>query len=175
MRKRNLILSIISIFLAFALSSFAADFKGTWIVDGTYDIKAKFKKIKKESTNSFTGKQVVINANKTVTIDIGTYNFAGTWKKAGAKKLYFTLDKNKIRSQAQKYINDNYGSYLDNTELEISIKNYQIITTMQTDGSIKGSGTITGKCKVIYKLGPIEKDIGTANFSGALNFTGVKQ
>jgi len=87
MRKRNLILSIISIFLAFALSSFAADFKGTWIVDGTYDIKAKFKKIKKESTNSFTGKQVVINANKTVTIDIETYNFAGTWKKSGAKKV----------------------------------------------------------------------------------------
>lgn len=178
MKKKYLILVSAGIFLTFVLPAYAASFNpvGTWTIGGTYTIEVDYngKEIKK-TTDTFSDKNLIINSDKTATIDIDKYTFQGTWKNTGKKKINFTLDKKVIKKMLSKYLKDNFNDYIKNFDTDISVKKYQVVTQILSDNSMTGNGVIGVKCKITKNAVVTTIDIGTIDFTGTVVFTGVKK
>ena len=175
MRNRTVI--ILLLIGMFNLSNAAAltSFEGKWLTQGSYDVNSLYDGEPLNKTDEFSGKKLILKKNKKAIVKLNDYNIRGTWKQKSDKKFVIYLDKNKIEDIAGDYVNDEYGTILDYTDVNIDVNKNKIIGKMLSDNSIKCRGKIDADADIIFKEFLIEKKLGTVSFNGKLNFTGVKQ
>jgi len=165
------------LFFFFSSSVFAVT-PGAWLISGTYKATAKYKGVKKESTNDFSDKNLTISENgkkRTFKFFVDKYPLNGTWKEK-PDKLNFTINSGNIKNMIQGYLNDNYKSYVDKFDIDIDVKTKTMAVIISPDNTtLTGNGSFNANCNLSLDLGLITKKIGTISFSGTVQFEGVMQ
>jgi len=176
MRKKTVIIWMLLVMFNLSNTSAFAKFYGKWITQGTYGVLSDYGGDTIDNIDEFSGKKLILKKNKKkAVIRLNDYNLRGKWKKRSDKKFVIYLDKNKIEDIADDYVNDEYGSIEDFTDVDIDVNKHKIIGRILSDGSIKCRGKIDVDVDIILKKSFIKTKLGTVDFNGKLNFTGVKQ
>ncbi|MBI5376084.1 MAG: hypothetical protein HZA77_11660 [Candidatus Schekmanbacteria bacterium] len=155
-------------------SAFAAAPSGTWLIDGTYEIKTGYKGKYLTDTDSFSGEKVVFGKKK-IKINITQFLFNGKWKYNIKKdKITINLDGDDIEDMVKDYVEGEYSKYIKNFDLNIDVDKKAVAINVSPEGTLDGSEDIKAQCEISYEKFGVTIKVGTIDFKAKLNFTGLQ-